>query len=127
MKLLLDTHVLIWWLRDDFRLGRRARAMIADPTVRLLASIASPWEISVKYRIGKMTERGGDMLDWLTRASVQVLPLRLEDLHALESLPLIHRDPFDHLIVAQALVEDAHIMTDDRMMAAYKVPCIGVA
>jgi len=127
MKLVLDTHVILWWLWDDPRLGQRARAVIADPRVKVMASIASPWEMSVKHRIGKLDERGGDMLDWLEDEAVEVLPVRADDLRALEALPLLHRDPFDHLIIAQALVEGARIMTDDGIMARYDVPCTGVA
>ncbi|SEJ83903.1 PIN domain nuclease, a component of toxin-antitoxin system (PIN domain) [Sphingobium sp. AP50] len=127
MRLLLDTHVLIWWLRDDPRLGAKARRIIADPRVRVMASIASPWEMSVKCRIGKLTERGADMLEWLDGQGVATLPIRAADLHALEALPLLHRDPFDHLLIAQAQVEDARIMTDDGLILRYGVPCIGVS
>ncbi|RVT41736.1 type II toxin-antitoxin system VapC family toxin [Sphingobium algorifonticola] len=126
MKLLLDTHVLLWWLKDDLRLGRKARAVIADPKVHVMASIASPWEMSVKHRIGKPAERGGDMLEWLVGQGVEILPVRAADLRALEALPLLHRDPFDHLIVAQAQTENARIMTDDGLILRYGVPCIGI-
>jgi PIN domain nuclease of toxin-antitoxin system len=83
--------------------------------------------MSVKHRIGKLDERGGDMLAWLEGEGVDVLPIRANDLRALEKLPLLHRDPFDHLIIAHALVEEARIMTDDGLIARYGVPCIGVA
>lgn len=128
MKLLLDTHVLLWWLQDDFQLGAGARAMIADPRASLLVSIATPWEISIKRRIGKMEESGCDLLEWLEgQAEIEILPLRASDLRILEALPLIHRDPFDHLILAQAQAQGAVIMTADAAMPRYGVPCIGVA
>lgn len=128
MKLLLDTHVLLWWLQDDLRLGPRAKAVIADARVTLMVSIATPWEISIKRRVGKMIESGSDVLEWLGRQDeFKVLPLRSVDLRILEALPKIHRDPFDHLIVAQASAEGATIMTTDEKMPRYGIPCIGVA
>lgn len=127
MKLLLDTHVLIWWLQDDLRLGHKARGMIAEARIEILVSLASPWEISVKHRIGKMAERGADLLAWLEGEGIEVLPLRASHLRVLEALPRFHRDPFDHLIIAQARAEGATIMTDDAIIPRYGVPCIGVA
>lgn len=127
MKLLLDTHVLIWWLTDNLRLGARARAMIADSGVNVMASVASPWEMSVKCRIGKMSERGSDMMAWLERQEVAVIGLTSTHLKLIETLPLLHRDPFDHLILAQAIDENARIMTEDSIMPRYGVPCIGVS
>ena len=127
MKLMLDTHVLLWWLQDDARLGSRARALIADNGNEILVSIASPWEIAIKHRLGKMSESGGDIMGELERQALKVLPIRADDLRALENLPPLHRDPFDHLIIAQAAVERAPIMTVDAVIPRYGLPCIGVA
>ena len=128
MKLLLDTHVVLWWLQDDLRLGAGARSIIADTDTTVLVSIATPWEISIKRRIGIMTESGCDLLDWLEgQDQFEVLPLRSTHLRILEQLPFVHRDPFDHLIVAQAGAEGATIMTNDEKMHRYGIPCIGVA
>ena len=129
MKLLLDTHVLLWWLRDDRRLGQRARAVIADSRATVLASIASGWEISVKSRIGKIVESGAPVMREAVEQGFQIVGLTGDHLAALEALPRIngHGDPFDQLLLAQALVEDAVLMTGDRSMSNYGVPCIGVA
>jgi len=121
---MLDTHVLLWWLQDNPRLGQRARALIADPDHKLMVSLASPWEISVKHRIGKMQESGADVMAALDGQGIAVLELKPEHLRVLEAMPLIHRDPFDHLIIAQALAERCTIITDDAQFSAYGVPCL---
>lgn len=127
MKLLLDTHVVLWWLRDDPRLGRRSRAMIAGGNNEILVSIATPWEVAIKYRIGKLDESSMAVLDAIGSAGMSVIDIRRPHLEALEKLPKGHGDPFDHLILAQAGAEAATLMTGDRQMAAYGIPCIGIS
>ncbi|MBA4779903.1 MAG: twitching motility protein PilT [Sphingomonadales bacterium RIFCSPHIGHO2_01_FULL_65_20] len=124
MRLMLDTHTLLWWLQDNPRLGQKARALIADPDHELMVSLASPWEISVKHRIGKMQESGADVMAALDGQGFVVLDLKPEHLRVLEAMPLIHRDPFDHLIIAQALAERCVVITDDAQLPAYGVPCL---
>ena len=126
MKLLLDTHVLLWWVQDNLRLGPKARGLIADRRNDIAISIASPWEMSVKHRIGKLAESGAITMDWLEQNAFTVVPLRASHLKVLETLPLHHRDPFDHLILAQAIAEGMTIVTDDALIARYNVSCIGV-
>lgn len=127
MKLLLDTHVLLWWLGDNPRLRPRARAAIADPNVTVLVSVASGWELSVKYRLGKSAELGSLILHQAADEGFQLVAVKREHLAALERLPRVngHGDPFDLLLLAQALVEDAQLMTSDRMMPEYGIRCIG--
>ena len=124
MRLMLDTHVLLWWLQDNPRLGQRARGLIADAGNRVLVSIATPWEIAVKHRIGKMDESGAAVMDALQQQGMAIVDLAPNHLRALEAMPLLHRDPFDHLIIAQALLEDAVIITDDAKFPEYGVRCI---
>lgn len=124
MRLMLDTHVLLWWLQDSPRLGEKARALIADPDHELMVSLASPWEISVKHSIGKMQESGADVMAALGGQGIAMLDLKPAHLRVLEAMPLVHRDPFDHLIIAQALAERCVIMTDDAQFDAYGVPCL---
>lgn len=124
MRLMLDTHVLLWWLQDSPRLGQQARALIADPDHELLVSLASPWEISVKHRIGKMQESGSEVMAGLDDQGIAMLDLKPAHLRVLEAMPLIHRDPFDHLIIAQALAERCTIITDDAQFSAYGVACL---
>ena len=128
MRLLLDTHILLWWLRDDPLLRPKPRAIIADSVGEVLFSVVSCWEASVKHRIGKMEIGGSDLF----RLAVEerFLPLGLEagHLQELERLPKVagHGDPFDHLLLAQAKRENATLMTHDREMTRYGVNCIGV-
>lgn len=128
MRLLLDTHVLIWWLRDNPQLGQRPRALIADSSVEVLFSAVSCWEASLKYRLGKM-EMAGELIWRLALdegfESITIQPNHLAEL---ERLPVVvdHRDPYDHLILAQARAEGASLMTNDRILTRYGVPCVGV-
>jgi PIN domain nuclease of toxin-antitoxin system len=124
MRLLLDTHVLLWWLRDNPKLGPRSRAAIAAPGVELLVSIASFWEMSIKARNGKSDEPGSTLWNDAIAQGVTVLSLNSEHLRALEVLRQVvkHNDPFDHLILAQAKAERALLVTSDRLMRQYDVP-----
>jgi PIN domain nuclease of toxin-antitoxin system len=100
--------------------------MIAGGNVEVLVSIATPWEVAIKYRIGKLGETSARVLDAIGQAGMTIVDIRAPHLHAVEALPKGHGDPFDHLILAQAIVEGASIMTQDRQMGDYGVPCIGV-
>ncbi len=121
MRLLLDTHALIWWLADDRRLGLRARALIADPANQVLVSVVSLWEIVVKVRIGKLEAEIGAVERAVVRNNFLRLAITQAHLAALTPLPLHHRDPFDHLLMAQATVEDALMVSDDENIARYPV------
>lgn len=124
MRFLLDTHVLLWWLQDNPRLGSRARALIADADHEILISIASPWEISVKHRIGKMADSGAAIMQVMADQGMTMLNLTPAHLGVLDAMPLHHRDPFDHLILAQAQAEGAIIITDDSIFPQYGVRCV---
>jgi PIN domain nuclease of toxin-antitoxin system len=103
MKVLLDTHALLWWLADDDRLGPRARALIADPGNDILVSAALLWEIVVKRRVGKLEAEIGEVVAACERDGFFLLPIALAHLQTLAALPVHHRDPFDHLLIAQAI------------------------
>lgn len=126
MRLLLDTHVLIWWQRNDPKLGPKTRAAIENPTSTILISAASHWEMSVKFRVGKLDERGSRIWERAEAAGCTIVPITRDHLVALESLPRRHGDPFDHLILAQAKAENALLVTNDRKMLGYDVPCLRV-
>ena len=128
MRLLLDTHVLVWWFRDNPRLGPRARALIAEGGNEVLFSCVSCWEATIKSRTGKIEMTGSEL--WRSASQEQFFPLAVEAAHieSLERLPRVlrHGDPFDHLLLAQAKAEGAAIMTNDAKMVEYGIPCIGV-
>lgn len=117
MRLLLDTHALLWWLADDAQLGVQARGLIADPGNDILVSVASLWEIVVKSRVGKLRADFREISWAIDRDGFSNLPVSDAHLAALEKLPLHHRDPFDHLLIAQAITEDAISISENRNVA----------
>lgn len=121
MKLLLDTHALLWWLNDDDRLGPKAKALIADPDNEILISIVSFSEMAVKIRVGSLQVDLAAV--WRAILRDGFVPLEIADVHLLKllELPVHHRDPFDHLLIAQAIVGGADILSDDTAIARYKV------
>ncbi len=123
-KLLLDTHALIWWLEDSPRLGPCARDLIADPINQVLFSIVSLWEIAIKARLGKLhidvelTNRAA------LSGGLDPLPISPAHLFALRALPTHHNDPFDHLLIAQSMIEGATLVSDDTRIARYDIELI---
>lgn len=119
-RLLVDTHALLWWLGDDPALPERARELLAEPAVEALISVASLWEIAIKRRIGKL--RAPDTLPGTIAAEgFGWLPVTPEHAWGVGSLPDHHRDPFDRLLIAQAISEDLPIVTGDSRFSAYDV------
>lgn len=126
MKLLLDTHIMLWWLRDNPKLGPRTRSVIARSDSRLLVSVASFWEISIKARKGQFDEPGSSLFTDAIAQGIEVVGVNSQHLEALERLPndRVHDDPFDHLILAQTIVEGAFLVTSDRDLLKYDVPVL---
>ena len=124
MRLLLDTHALLWWLADDGRIGPQARELIADPGNEVLVSLASLWEIVVKLRVGKLDADLGEVLAAIERDGFALLPISPAHLLALAALPTHHRDPFDHLLIAQAIAEGATFLSEDQNTPRYPVQAL---
>ncbi len=125
MKILLDTHALLWWLQDNPRLGGKARQVIADPANSIFVSVASLWEIAIKQHIGKLDADAAAIAGALEEEGLTRLDILPAHLAHLVTLPRHHGDPFDHLLIAQAASEGAALMTADRRMAGYEVKRIG--
>ncbi|MGH3978460.1 MAG: type II toxin-antitoxin system VapC family toxin [Pseudonocardiaceae bacterium] len=125
MRLLLDTHVLLWSLQGPERLCPETVAAITDPSNAVDVSVASLWELSIKQSIGKLTV-DGDLREHVARQSFSELPVLGEHVVAVRQLPLHHRDPFDRLLIAQAQCERLTIVTADRKFASYDVPILPV-
>ena len=123
MKILLDTNALIWWLEDEPMLGPKARGLLANPAHTILATVVSLWEITIKWRIGKYPLPGSVFAEFLRGENVELIGVSLAHVAAVEALEMHHRDPFDHLIIAQAKVEGASIITSDREFSEYGVRC----
>lgn len=127
MKLLLDTHVLLWWLAEPDRLSRRSRECMADRRNPLYFSAASSWEIAIKQALGKI-QFSGPLASVLPQAfqDQAVTPLPVEHAHAFRvaELPPHHRDPFDRMLVAQAQLEDLKLLTGDPRFREYDVEIV---
>jgi PIN domain nuclease of toxin-antitoxin system len=124
VRLLLDTHALLWWLADNRKLGRRAREAIADPRATVWVSAASAWEIAIKVALGRLELPEAPEV-CLPREIEQnhftPLPVTLEHALAVASLPAHHADPFDRLLIAQAQIENLTLVTADEAFAPYDV------
>jgi PIN domain nuclease of toxin-antitoxin system len=120
VQLLLDTHAFLWWLRDDAKLGRAARAAIADGANLVFVSAATAWEIGVKRASGKLAA-SGDIAGWIVESGFAPLPIEVEHAVAAADLPSHHRDPFDRLLVAQAQLEGLTLVARDDEIDKYAV------
>lgn len=125
MNVLVDTHAILWWFAGDKRLSSSAKRILENPVInRRLVSVASLWEIAIKIGTGGLTVRDLTLdiiVDRLAEQEFAILPIRVADLLQLERLPLIHRDPFDRLLIAQALEENVPLLTADRLITQYRV------
>jgi PIN domain nuclease of toxin-antitoxin system len=119
MNLLLDTHVLLWFLADDGRLSRKARRSIAKAD-EVFVSAASAWEIAIKVRLGKLRFDGA-LGSAVSGSGLQWLAVTERHAEATLALPALHGDPFDRMLVAQAQREELRLMTHDDKLAAYPV------
>lgn len=127
MNVLLDSHSLIWALLKDPRLSPRARHAFSPGGDRLHLSIVSLWELSIKITIGKLRTIGSSITyfrDECREHGIEILPLKFDHIVRLESLPLHHRDPFDRLLIAQAIEEDLTLLTADEGLRRYPVKTI---
>ena len=124
MKLLIDTHALIWFLEDDPKLSATARAVVEDAANERWVSMASGWEMAIKSQIGKLKlplAFEGLFPGALESLGFSILPIQAGHLHRYHALPLHHRDPFDRLLVAQALVDGLTVVGDDAAFDEYGV------
>ncbi len=123
MRLLLDTHALLWWATDDENLSVKARTALGDSTVEIYVSAASVWEIATKVRLGKLVwpEEVGTVNAYVLGQGF--LPLSILNEHAARAgaLPGDHRDPFDRMLIAQALAEDMALVSNERVFDTYAV------
>lgn len=124
MNLLLDTHVFIWWTISPNRLSKKASELIANPQNILFLSLVSIWEMQIKTQLGKLSfdlpfadliERQQEVND------LYLLPIELTHIYNLASLPNHHRDPFDRLLMAQALIENINLISIDKVFDQYPV------
>ncbi len=124
MKVLVDTHSFLWALLRDHRLSSRAKSILRDGDAELVFSLVSLWEIAVKMKIGKLNMLGSSVAyirDEMDAYGMELLPIRYEHILQLEMLPPNHSDPFDRLLIAQAITESLPILTNDTKVREYPV------
>ncbi|CAN5791456.1 type II toxin-antitoxin system VapC family toxin [soil metagenome] len=126
MRLLLDTHVLLWWVFADSRLSRRARLAIDDDVDnQVFVSAASAWEITTKYRIGKLPDAQAvaeDVAGTLAAEGFSELAVSVRHAQRAGTLAGQHRDPVDRMLMAQSMLDDLTLVSNERMFDAYGVP-----
>lgn len=123
-RLLLDTHVLLWWLADHPALGEKARGLISDPRNDVYVSAASTWEISIKKALGKLNAPLG-MASIIQDEGFSSLAISLFHGEQAALLPEHHKDPFDRMLIAQAQAEGLEVVTSDEKFSAYGVRLVG--
>lgn len=127
MKVLLDTHVFLWWLTDDPQLSPLAREIIGNGENEVFLSAASGWEIAIKAKLGKL-QLSDDIPSFIAEQlvinNITSLPIQINHALHVYGLPDYHRDPFDRLLIAQAQMEDLSILTIDEQIARYPVKVI---
>ena len=118
MRLLLDSHILVWLMKGDTRLTPEMRTLIGNAT-KVFASTASIWELSIKSSLGKLRLDVERLCSLLDRAGIEELQITRQHVMAVTRLPHLHRDPFDRLLIAQAISEPMRLLTVDPQLKAY--------
>jgi PIN domain nuclease of toxin-antitoxin system len=121
VNLLLDTHIALWAITDSPKLPEKARELIQSPKTTVWISVASVWEIAIKHSLGRgdMPVSSHDAVRYFQESGYRFLPVEAEHAIAIEELATHHQDPFDRILVAQALVEPMRLMTHDALVARY--------
>ena len=125
MNLLLDSHAFIWWIDDDERLGTKARQAI-ESAEKVFVSVVSVWELGIKKAAGKIEIRV-DLAEAAEESGFEILDCRLAHAQLAPTLPLHHKDPFDRMLLAQAMVERLRIMSQDGAFADYEIDLVRTA
>jgi PIN domain nuclease of toxin-antitoxin system len=120
VRLIVDTHAALWLLDEDKRLSSSADRMLTDPSNEVLLSAAVVWEVAIKRSLGKLDAPNG-FAGMLLDGGAMPLSISIDHARAVRSLPWHHRDPFDRMLVAQAVLEDAVIVSSDQRLGAYDV------
>lgn len=119
MRLLLDSHIIVWWTEGSPRLGARARDLLEDGESRLYVSVASWWEIAIKKSLGRLQFDFDRTRNALDQREVAILPITMSYAEAAARLKRLHSDPFDHMLVAQAIDESLVLLTRDVRLKPY--------
>ncbi len=118
MRILLDTHIFLWAINDDPKLSKKARTLILEATETYISS-ASIWEAAIKIKIGKLDIKIDKLVGAIKDSGFLELPIAIAHAAAISSLPQIHRDPFDRILVAQAMSEPLRLISADKILRQY--------
>ncbi len=125
-KYLLDTHILIWWLADDSRLSQKVRDILENPDNFIFVSVVNAWEMSIKLKTdsnqlaqGKKLKLSIGLQECFLKTGFEVLPIKLEHAFAIKELSTIHKDPFDRMLIAQAISEECVLISADKKIGRY--------
>jgi len=124
MKVLLDTHALLWLIADDDRLSENARQIFLNTANRLFFSAASLWELCIKKSLGKISLKNGwlqTIQEEMELNTIQWLPIEMTHCAEVAEMPFHHRDPFDRMLIAQAITEDMHLLSRDSRLSDYAI------
>ena len=121
---LLDTHIFLWSLDETKRLTKEVAKILKDPRNRIFVSVATAWEISIKQKKGKLPLKT-TLEECFRKSNFEILEIKLPHILQLENLPTYHKDPFDRILVAQAIVEKLMIITEDGKIKKYDVSVLG--
>jgi PIN domain nuclease of toxin-antitoxin system len=121
-RYLLDTHILLWWLSDDKKLGKKRTELLAQSSNQIAVSTVSIWEIVIKKSLGKL-KVPDNLKEVIYENEFEILSITPDHVLSLQNLPPIHNDPFDRLLITQSIYEDMVIVTADKIIPKYEVNC----
>jgi PIN domain nuclease of toxin-antitoxin system len=122
-RILLDTHILLWWMQGSAKLSLRSRKLIADPGNVIFVSAASIWEMRIKHGLGKL-DLPANFGDALAQLAFEELTVSIAHTNELSRLPKLHQDPFDRILISQARVEKLVLLSADKAVVEYGAPVI---
>lgn len=126
MNLLLDTHIVIWFISNDSKLSKKVKNLIEDSNNKCFVSIATYWEISIKYALGRLNLNSSieKIFNIIEESGFEILPITLNHILQLSKLEHHHNDPFDRLIISQSITENLQVISNDNYFPAYKIQLI---
>ena len=119
----MDTHILIWWYEENKSLTSVQKTVIGNGKNEIFLSVVNAWEMSIKIQKGTLQAKN-ELSTYFTEGDFHILPVALQHVMTVNSLPMEHKDPFDRMLVAQALVEGCTLITSDKKLHAYRVPIL---
>lgn len=126
MNLLLDTHIVIWFISNDSKLSKKVKNLIEDSNNKCFVSIATYWEISIKYALGRLNLNSSieKIFNIIEESGFEILPITLNHILQLSKLEHHHNDPFDRLIISQSITENLQVISNDNYFPAYEIQLI---